>query len=280
MSENQGRRIEGSEERGGFPWGWIVAGIVLLLLLLFIVPFACSALTGSGGSEDGSGGAPQEETTASQGEGASGGSGGAGEETAPEETAPEETASEETGPAGEGTAAETTESTGGDMETVNAELAAFGEVEGDGTSVTVPEATLTGTEGWLTIRDAGGDEGTILGSAPLAEGQNTDVAVEFDEPAESGELYAMIRAEDPADGEFTYPDGDPMIRADEGMAVEPFEYAVSEGGEDRAVATADGEPLPETGGAAAAAGLFAAGASFLLAGAGLAAGLRRRKARA
>lgn len=279
MSEQQGRRIENSEERRGRPWAWILAGIALLLLLLFLIPFACQALTGSGGDDAGSGagGGQQEETNGAQGEGA-GGAGDTGEATtgsAPSGTT--DASGEDTAPAG---------ATAGDGEdAINADLASFGEVEGDGTSVTVPEASVTGTDGWLVIRDAGGEEGTVLGHAPLPEGTSSDVTVELDDPVGPGELYAMVHADDPADDDFTYPDGDPPIRSTEGVAVEPFEYAVTgdeaasetPSGEDReqTVALAEGEALPESGGGSPAPVLF--GALAALVGGGLLAWMRLRE---
>jgi hypothetical protein len=93
----------------------------------------------------------------------------------------------------------------------------------------------------------------------LREGESEeDVAVPLDEPAGSGTLYAVVHAEEPADGGFTFPDGDPPVEANGSSVVaEPLRYTASAGEQ-------AGEPLPSSGGpnllllAGAAAALLAA----------------------
>lgn len=117
-----------------------------------------------------------------------------------------------------------------------------GEQSGDGTTVTVPQARISGVDGWLAIHaDDNGQPGEVLGHAPLREGENADVAVRLDKPAESGRLHAMVHADDPNDDSYTFPAGDPPVEADGQIVVEPVQYAVTGEG-------AGGDDLPTSGG--------------------------------
>lgn len=223
MSENRpsnenAPRVPG-EEGDGAPWGKILAAVAALILLAILIPFACQAF-GSGSDEGaGSQGSSGSEETSGEGNGGEGGSAGTDD-------------NETTGASGveETTGVEAAETNGSQEGRATAELSGIGyQDNSDGESVTVPQAALSGSGGWLAIRaDDGGEPGEVLGYAPLEEGENTDVEVEFDRPVESSQkLYAVVHAEDPADGDYTFPDGDPPIMQNGEMAAEPIQYAVA-----------------------------------------------------
>jgi hypothetical protein len=240
-------RVPG-EEGGGAPWGKILAAAAVLILLAILIPLACQALGGGSGGGQGAGeeGSPGAERTSGEGNGPSGANGGDAGEGATVAPGSEET----TG--GEGTAS-------GGSAVAAADISGVGyQSSADGESVTVPRATLSGAEGWLAVRaDEGGEPGEVLGYTRLEEGENTEVEVEFDRPVESSQmLYAVVHVEDPADGDFTFPDGDPPVERDGEMALEPIQYAVAgdseAADEDAAAGTApdedevDGSEPPES----------------------------------
>ena len=241
-SNENAPRVPG-EERSGVPWGRIIAALIVLALLALLIPFACQALRGGGGGA----GNTEQEQNGGQEQGASGETTNGGDEGAVE---------------GGGTTA----AAGGGGETgdgrtqgngVSAEVAG-GQASDAGTTVTVPSAGISGVSGWLVIRaDAGGEPGDVLGYAPLREGESEeDVAVPLDEPVGSGTLYAVVHAEEPADGDFTFPDGDPPVKANGSVVAEPLRYTASAGEQ-------AGEPLPSSGGPNLL--LLAGGAAALLA---------------
>ncbi len=236
-SNENAPRVPG-EERSGLPWGRIIAALIVLALLALLIPFACQALRGGGGGA----GNTEQEQNGGQEQGASGETTNGGDEGAVE--------------GGGGTSAAVGEETA-QGNGVSAEVAG-GQASGDGTTVTVPSAGISGVSGWLVIRaDAGGEPGDVLGYAPLREGESEeDVAVPLDEPVGSGTLYAVVHAEEPADGDFTFPDGDPPVEANGSVVAEPLRYTASAGEQ-------AGEPLPSSGGPNLL--LLAGGAAALLA---------------
>lgn len=269
MSELQGPRIPGEERSGRRrPLGWIIGGLIALLLLALLIPFACQAL---GGGSQGEGSGAQEGTTGAQGNDRAQGAGGAGE----------------TPDSGSGADNKTGEAGGGSN--ISARLVSIGEVRSsDGTTVTIPRATIAGTDGWIAIhQDAGGEPKVpqSIGHAPLREGANTDIKIKLDRRLTSSQrLYAMVHTEDPADGRYTFPSGDPPAKASgEKVVVESFSYMML-GGQarddvSREQAQAGGaKPLPETGGMSPAV-LLLVGTILLLTGsAGLSAAVRRPSA--
>lgn len=265
---------EGDRGRGGLPWGKIIAAVIGLLLLVLLIPLACQALSGSsGGGNQGAGGG-QETTGADQDSGQGGGSGTTTETTAPagDTAAAEETTGAEGQQAsgdGEATSTEAAGGAGGEQaggeragaasgSTVTAGFGAaaggaVGQVgaeggaldqTGDGTSVVVPRATISGTDGWMVVhRDEDGQPGAVIGAAALQEGDNTEVVVPLEEPVDTSQrLHAMIHADDPADGAYTFPEGDPPVEKGGEPVVETFRYTVG--------TLAAGEPVPDTGGPA------------------------------
>jgi hypothetical protein len=240
-SNENAPRVPG-EERSGLPWGRIIVALIVLALLALLIPFACQALRGGGGGA----GNTQQEQNGGQEQGASGVTTNGGDEFAVE--------------GGGGTTAAAGDENGSESaqgNEVSAEVAG-GQASGDGTTVTVPRAGISGVSGWLVIRaDRGGEPGDVLGYAPLREGESEeDVAVPLDEPAGSETLYAVVHAEEPADGDFTFPDGDPPVEANGSVVAEPLRYTASAGEQ-------AGEPLPSSGGPNPL--LLAGGAAALLA---------------
>lgn len=255
---------------------WIILGVLLLLLLAVLVPFACQAMNGSSGQGgDGSGaqGAADKSAPADdKGEGADG---------AAESGGTQDEGKSEAGGANDGQA-----DPEGPQDGVTARLEASDQ-SGGGETVTVPEAKIDGMKGWLAIRaDDNGGPGEVLGRAPLREGSNDEVRVELRQPLNSTQkLYAAVHAERPADGDFTYPDGDPTLEEGGQKTVEPISYTVKDdaagdtAGDAAGDAASEGgirdDELPESGGVSPAA-LLVAGAVLLLVSAwGLRAALRQ-----
>lgn len=252
-SNQDAPRVPG-EEGGGAPWGKIIAALIGLLLLALLIPLACQAFRGTGDEDSGTQGAG-EATEARDGgaQGTGGGGGAGGETTGPEEGAGAQSADRE----------------------VTGDLAGIEGRSGDGTSVTIPSATISGADGWIAVHaDDGGEPGEVLGYAPVWEGENTSVEVPLDEPLGSTQrLHAMLHVEDPADGDFTFPDGDPPVDAEGETVTEPFRYAV---GDAASPEQARDEELPESGGISASV-MVAIGAAMFLAGFALLRGMAARR---
>lgn len=262
---------EDDRGRGGLPWGKIIAAAIGLLLLALIIPLACQALTG--GSDEGSGGGGQETTGAGQ---QSDQGAGAGNTSGANTTGDTSAAGGTTATGGAPDAGQQASGSGGTTPTgasggaggeqasgspAGAATAGFGaatggavgqvggqggllDQTGDGTTVIIPQATISGVDGWVTVhRDDGGQPGTVIGVAALQEGTNADLVVPLEAPLDSSQrLYAMIHADAPADGTYTFPEGDPPVEADGEPVVEAFRYTAG--------ALAAGEPVPDTGGPA------------------------------
>jgi hypothetical protein len=212
MSDSQGPRIPGEERsRRGLTAGRIILVLVILALLALLIPLACQALRGSDTEEQTSQGNSQESTEETTGlESAAGGAASRDEEA----------------------------------QTASAEISALEDQSGNGTTLTVGSATISGTDGWIAVhRDDGSGKPQVpqsIGQAPLRESENTDVVVTLDEPVRSSQtLYAMIHADDPADGRYTFPNGDPPVEVNGKVVVEPLQYTIV----DRADAR-----LPDSGG--------------------------------
>ncbi len=272
MSELQGPRIPGEERSGRRrPLGWIIGGLIALLLLALLIPFACQALRG-GSVSQGAGSGAQEETSGAQEKGRAQGGGA-------RESSDSGTADNKAGDVGGGRGSSN----------VSAQLASIGEIRSaNGTTVTIPQATIAGTDGWIAIHlDAGGKPKVpqSIGHAPLREGKNTDIKVKLDRPLTSSQrLYAMVHADDPADGRYTFPSGDPSAKASgKKVALEPFRYLLS-GGQARSKASGEqtqgggAKPLPDTGGMSPAAPLAVGMVLILMGSTGLSWAVSRRGA--
>jgi hypothetical protein len=254
-SNEDAPRVPGEERSGrGRPIIWIVLGLILLLLLALLVPFACQALSGSGDQGSGGGGSGAQGGGAQQEEGqdgkpndkqdsardaGTGGKSGAGRSAKAQESTGAKGGKQPTG-------------SGGSRGEVDVVLADVGDRSGDGTMITIPKAKLEGTNGWLAIRAADdGIPGAVLGHATLKEGTNTSVRVKLEPPIDSSQkLYAVVHAEDPADGKYTFPNGDPPIVRNGKTTVEPLHYTIkgAADGTSGEQAGVRGGALPETGG--------------------------------
>jgi hypothetical protein len=80
--------------------------------------------------------------------------------------------------------------------------------------VTIPSVETGNKDAWVVIHeknDAGDAPGDVIGTSEVisADSEESDLAISLDREAESGEtLYAMLHYDDPADGEFTFGEGD------------------------------------------------------------------------
>lgn len=140
---------------------------------------------------------------------------------------------------------------------------------GDGAMVTVPQASISGSSGWVVIHaDDEGSPGAVLGQTYIPEGESTDVAVQLAQPLSSSQtLYAMIHEDNPADQQYTFPDnGDAPVEVDGQVVVKPFQFTLS-----------DAATVPDTGGISPLNLALLGGATLIALG--LAAGyLARRRA--
>lgn len=139
---------------------------------------------------------------------------------------------------------------------------------GDGATVTVPQASISGSSGWVVIHaDDEGSPGAVLGQTYIPEGESTDVAVQLAQPLSSSQtLYAMIHEDNPADQQYTFPDnGDAPVEVDGQVVVKPFQVTLEAG------------TVPDTGGISPLNLALLGGATLIALG--LAAGyLARRRA--
>ncbi|MFB6353392.1 MAG: plastocyanin/azurin family copper-binding protein [Halobacteriales archaeon] len=147
--------------------------------------------------------------------------GGGGDDTAPTET----TGATDT-PSPTDASMETASPTPTDgMAAVALEVA---DQETDSRNVTVPAAVLD-DDGWLVVHPpaAGGgpNGGVTLATKRLPAGEYADVELQLDRVlAGSQTVFAMLHYDDPADGEFTFPqNGDPPVTKDGSPVVKPFE---------------------------------------------------------
>jgi LPXTG-motif cell wall-anchored protein len=141
---------------------------------------------------------------------------------------------------------------------------------GDGATVTVPEATISGSNGWVAIHQVeGGQPGPVVGAAYITEGASQDVSVTLDQPLTASQtLSAMIHTDDPADQSYTFPEDnstDPPVTVNEQVVNQPFQFTLSD------------ISMPETGGVSLTAILLAGGVALLSLGLG-AGYLGRRRA--
>lgn len=123
--------------------------------------------------------------------------------------------------------------TQGDMETTEtttSEVAVALDVADampDGRTVTIPEVAIDGA-GWLVVHpeaDGGGPKGTVvLGQRQLSPQTYEDIQLDLDVVhAAPTTVYAMLHYDDPADGEFTFPEhGDPPVTKAGNPVVKPF----------------------------------------------------------
>ena len=278
MSDLQGRRIRGEEDSGRRrPWVWIVLGLILLLLLVVLIPFACQALTGGSGQRNPGQGAQGDGQAEKEAENKQADNAQARNKQADKAQADDARAGNKQADDGGGTEGGSGERADSGETRVAVTRLSARDQSGSGASVTVPAATLEGTEGWLAVRaNDGGEPGEVLGYSPLRAGTNNDVEVELDLPVDSSRrLYTTVHQESPADGKFTFPADDPTATRGGQAAVEPIYYTVDDGASGQGSAGIRDDELPESGGVPPGA-LLAAGALLLASSvAGFSLALRR-----
>lgn len=90
-------------------------------------------------------------------------------------------------------------------------------------SVTVPEVVSDG-QGWIVIHaDQDGSPGQVLGHAAVGPGFNQDVQVEIDTANVTDTLWAMLHEDTGEQGVYEFPGGDPPVRVNDQIVVQPFE---------------------------------------------------------
>lgn len=91
----------------------------------------------------------------------------------------------------------------------------------EGNTVTI-ESVTSDTAGWLVIHaQADGAPGPVLGHAPVAAGENSDVVVEIDPAGATETLYAMLHIDAGTAGEYEFPGDDGPARDADGNVVTP-----------------------------------------------------------
>ncbi|MCS6844426.1 MAG: YceI family protein [Caldilineales bacterium] len=88
--------------------------------------------------------------------------------------------------------------------------------------VTVAEVVSVGP-GWIVIHaDDGGKPGPVVGYAAVADGVNTEVAVEIDVKAATPTLYAMLHTDAGAVGQYEFPGADAPVVVGGAMVAPAF----------------------------------------------------------
>ena len=95
--------------------------------------------------------------------------------------------------------------------TLNVDPASLQIVDG---VLTVPSITSS-SAGWLVVHaDDGGTFGPVIGYAALAEGENTDVAVEIDADAATETIHLMLHEDGGVVGTYEFPGADAPVMVD------------------------------------------------------------------
>lgn len=123
----------------------------------------------------------------------------------------------------------------GDLD-VESEAEPTGEVTGtitvddqttDGTEVLVDAAAMEGADGWIVVHaDDDGAPGEIVGFNLFSAGDRASLLVNMQPIVDSGTYWAMLHVDDPADGQFTFPDGDPPLTEGGEPVMDSFELTV------------------------------------------------------
>ena len=106
------------------------------------------------------------------------------------------------------------------------------DIETDNRNVVLSSASIDG-DGWVVLHpeaEGGGPNGQVtLAQKQLSAGEYSDVELAMNTLL-AGEqtVYAMLHYDDPADGEFTFPEnGDPPVTTDGNPVVKPFEITLT-----------------------------------------------------
>jgi hypothetical protein len=119
-----------------------------------------------------------------------------------------------------------------DTESTNA-IQADDQTLEDPTTVLVAKV-VADVDGFVVIHaDDGGSPGEVIGHVAVTAGETTDIEVGLEREAVDGEtLYAMLHVDDPADGEYTFGDGEdedaPALDAAGAVVVDSFKVSVGE----------------------------------------------------
>jgi plastocyanin len=101
----------------------------------------------------------------------------------------------------------------------------------DGT-VLVDSAT-SAQAGWMVIHaDGGGSPGPVIGYSAVAEGENSNVAVDIDLEAATETLFAMLHIDAGTAGTYEFPGADEPAMSDGSVVVQAFTVTLPESGMD------------------------------------------------
>jgi len=90
-------------------------------------------------------------------------------------------------------------------------------------------AVVSDGPGWIVIHaQADGAPGPVLGYSPVADGENSDVAVAIDEAGATEVLYAMLHIDAGAAGTYEFPGDDAPAKVDDQPVVAAFNLAIPE----------------------------------------------------
>jgi hypothetical protein len=127
-------------------------------------------------------------------------------------------------------------------------------------TVTIAQATVAGP-GWVVIHaDAGGKPGPVIGSAPLTEGVNTNIAVDIEAGAATPILHAMLHVDDGAVGTFEFPGPDGPVKIGDAIVMARFSATPVVSDEEEMAAPTT---VPATGAGTSSPLIFAVTAMFL-----------------
>jgi hypothetical protein len=78
--------------------------------------------------------------------------------------------------------------------------------------------------GWIVIHaDNNGSPGQVLGHAPVADGENTNVVVDIAQEGRTEKLWAMLHADTGTVGTYEFPGGDPPVTVDGNIVMASFQ---------------------------------------------------------
>lgn len=102
---------------------------------------------------------------------------------------------------------------------------------GDGTSVVVGSATISGADGFVVVHaDADGSPGPVLGHVAIDEGTSTNVRVTLDTPLTAdATVWPMLHVDAGVLGTYEFPGADGPVTDADGVVVRPLAYTVAAG---------------------------------------------------
>jgi plastocyanin len=115
---------------------------------------------------------------------------------------------------------------------------------GDGTRITVAQATITGADGFVVVHaDADGAPGPVIGHAPLPEGTSRGLVVLLDEPLTgNATVWPMLHVDAGEPGVYEFPGPDVPVTVDGEVVVASLAFTLAAAGESTAA-----DSLPLTG---------------------------------